>query len=110
MLRSIIVLVPVIVTSLLPGCAPAPDAPASRQLQMYGLIQKFDRYDENGDGYLTREELARGVRRTRTFKLTSAEFDRVMKAYDVNGDDRISQQEAQRGAVRGPEIFGPNGL
>lgn len=110
MIRSAVILAPVMVTCLLPACAPSPSAPTSRQLQMYGLIQKFDLYDENGDGYLTREELARGVRDGGTLKLTPAELDRVMKAYDVNGDGRISQQEAQRGAERGPEIFGPNGI
>lgn len=110
MLRAVYLTVPVMVTCLLPGCAPSPEAPTSRQLQMYGLIQKFDRYDENGDGCLTREELARGVRDAGTLELTPAELDRVMKAYDVNGDGRISQQEAQRGAERGPGIFGPNGL
>jgi Ca2+-binding EF-hand superfamily protein len=110
MLRSLVFLAPVIVACLLPACAPSPESPASRQLQMYGLIQKFDLYDENGDGYLTRADLGRGVRDAGTIRLTSEELDQVMKAYDGNGDGRISQREAQQGAERGPEIFGPAGL
>ncbi len=87
------------------GCEPAAERPAARQRQMYGLVQKFDRYDDNGDGYLTRKELDRGVRNTGTLKLTAAQLDQAMKGYDRNGDRRISQREAQLGAENGPDIF-----
>jgi len=87
------------------GCTPVAEQPAARQRQMYGLVQKFDRFDDNGDGYLTRKELDQGVRRTGTLHLTSAQLDQAMKGYDTNGDRRISQQEAQRGADNGPDIF-----
>ena len=73
---------------------------------MYGLVQKFDRFDENGDGYLTRKELARGAAQS-GLNLTSAKLNQVMKGYDKNGDKRISQHEAQHGADQGPDIFGP---
>ena len=88
------------------GCTPVAEQPEARHRQMYGLVQKFDRFDTNGDGYLTRKELADGVRNSGTLHLTSAQLDKAMKAYDLNGDRRISQREAQLGADRGPDIFG----
>jgi len=87
------------------GCAPAPDPHVTRQRQMVGLVQKFDRFDTNGDGYLTRKELADGLREAGTLSLTPAELDQVMAAYDLNHDHRISRHEAQLGADRGPVIF-----
>jgi Ca2+-binding EF-hand superfamily protein len=95
---------------LIPACAPSPDTAAARQRQMYGLVQKFDRFDGNGDGYLTRDELVRGVNGGGSLHLTEEEIDRVMRAYDLNGDERISQRESQRAADRGPEIFGDEPL
>ena len=87
------------------GCAPRPDPLAERHRQMIGLVQKFDRFDYNGDGYLTRQEIANGLREEGTLSLTPAELDRVMVAYDLNHDHRISRHEAQLGADRGPIIF-----
>jgi len=87
------------------GCAPVPEAPSARQRQMIGLVQKFDRFDHNGDGFLTRKELTDGLRAEGTLSLTPAELDRVMAAYDINHDRRISHREAQLGADRGPIIF-----
>ncbi len=90
----------------LAGCTPMAEQPAARHRQMYGLVQKFDRFDDNGDGYLTRKELAQGSAAS-GLKLTREKLDRVMKGYDKNGDQRISQVEAQQGADVGPDIFAP---
>jgi len=102
---------PFTATLILLGCAaactPVAEQPQARQRQMYGLVQKFDRFDENGDGYLTRGELATGIKESGTVHLTPAQLDQVMQGYDRNGDKRISQREAQQGADSGPEIFGP---
>lgn len=87
------------------GCAPPPVQPAARQRQMIGLVQKFDRFDLDGDGYLTRKEIHDGVREAGTLILSAAELDQVMAAYDLNHDRRISRHEAQLGADRGPQIF-----
>jgi len=96
----------VAVAALFGACAtPRQDTRQARQAQMYGLVQKFDRFDYNGDGYLTRAEIVAGVREAGTIELTEAEFTKLMKAYDTNHDGRISQREAQRGAERGPGIF-----
>ena len=90
------------------SCAPAPDPLAARHRQMIGLVQKFDRFDANGDGYLTRQEIRDGLREAGTLTLTPAELDQVMAAYDLNHDQRISHHEAQLGADRGPKIFDKN--
>ncbi|MEO0017113.1 MAG: hypothetical protein RLZZ522_396 [Verrucomicrobiota bacterium] len=90
----------------LAGCTPTAEQPAARHRQMYGLVQKFDRFDDNGDGYLTRKELTQGAATT-GLPLTPEKLDRVMTGYDKNGDKRISQVEAQQGADLGPDIFGP---
>lgn len=87
------------------GCAPTVEKPGERQRQMYGLMQKFDRFDNDGNGYLTREELEKGLKEAGTLHLSSAQLDKAMKSYDTDGDKRISLREAQLGAARGPKIF-----
>jgi hypothetical protein len=88
------------------GCSVPVDSPQARQMQMYGLVQKFDRFDYDGDGFLTRAELQEGVAESGSLNLTEEEWQRVMKAYDTNRDGRISRREAQTGADRGPGILG----
>lgn len=87
------------------ACSTRPDTDEARQLQMYGLVQKFDRFDANGDGFLSRRELRDGILVAGSLQLTDAELTQVMQAYDVNHDGRISQREAQLAAERGPGIF-----
>ena len=77
---------------------------------MFGLLEKFDRFDYNGDGYLTRKELEDGIREKGTVHLTQEQYDKVMKAYDTNLDSRITLREAEVGAHRGPVIFREVGL
>lgn len=91
------------------GCSMPVDSPQARQLQMYGLVQKFDRFDYDGDDLLTRAELKEGVAESGSLKLSDEELDRVMKAYDTNRDGRISRREAQAGADRGPGILAAPG-
>ena len=106
---SILVLVYLLLAlfGIVVGCAPAPNSHAARHRQMVGLVQKFDRFDANGDGYLTRREITAGLLEADTLSLTPAELDQVMAAYDINHDERISRHEAQLGADRGPKIFDP---
>lgn len=65
--------------------------------QMIGLLEKFDRWDDNGDGELDRKELAAGLQGT-DFKP-----DRVIDFYDTDGNRRISLREAQAGYSRAEE-------
>ena len=69
-----------------------PTTPVERQ--MIGLLQKFDRWDENGDGYLTKPELGK------TQQLTGQPPAKVIDFYDTNHDHRISLKEAQDGLSR----------
>ena len=72
---------------------------------MFGLVEKFDRFDDNGDGYLTRGELEKGVDTMGPDRLTEDQYERVMLAYDTNQDKKISLKEAQDAAAKGPAIF-----
>ena len=65
--------------------------------QMIGLLQKFDLWDDNGDGELDHSELAMG--------LEGADYnpDRTIDFYDTDGNRRICLREAQAGYSRAEE-------
>jgi hypothetical protein len=90
-----------LIPALLAGaCAsgPGPVVPESEtERKMIGLLQKFDLWDDNGDGELDREELAAGL------KGSGHDPDRVIDFYDTNGNRRISLREAQAGYARAAE-------
>lgn len=89
----------------LAACAPAigpvvPQTPVERK--MIGLLQKFDRWDDDGNGQLDREELTEG--------LTDSEYsaDAVMEFYDTNRNGFISLKEAQVAYNRAAQINADN--
>jgi len=73
--------------------------------KMFGLVEKFDRFDLDGDGYLTRQELENGVDSMGPDRLTKNQYDRVMLVYDTNGDKKVSLTEAKVAAANGPVVF-----
>lgn len=74
---------------------PGPVTPVTKtERQMIGLLQKFDRWDENGDGKLTAKELRRAK------KITGHSPKEIIAFYDENGDKEISLKEAQQGLSR----------
>ncbi|QTN33531.1 hypothetical protein HZ994_14820 [Akkermansiaceae bacterium] len=75
----------------LAACAPSP-GPVKRQ--MIGLLEKFDRWDYNGDGHLTASEL------TDAERLSGIPVGDVIAFYDTDKDARISFEEAQAGLSR----------
>ncbi len=86
---------------LVVACSPGPGTaiPETRsEKQMLGLIQKFDRWDLNGDGELSGPEINAGIAsikgssRAVTYKAAD-----VVKYYDQNGDNTVSLREAQEG-------------
>lgn len=78
--------------------APGPITPTTPvERQMIGLLQKFDRWDENGDGELTEIELKP------TEQVTGQPASKVISFYDTDGDGRISLKEAQQGLSRSSE-------
>jgi len=79
-----------------PGLGPVvPETPTERK--MIGLLEKFDRWDDNGDGYLDERELAMGL------EGSDHKPANVIVFYDTNGDGRISLREAQAGYSRAAE-------
>ena len=87
------------------SCVPVNDEIPPIHRKMSGLVEKFDRFDENGDGYLTRMELEKGVNSMGPDRLTKDQYDRVMLVYDTNKDRKISLKEAQVAAANGPVVF-----
>jgi Ca2+-binding EF-hand superfamily protein len=67
-------------------------------------LEKFDRWDDNGDGQLTETELNHGINR---FKGTPMKVDytgkEVIDFYDTNKDGRVTLREAQAGYARSGE-------
>jgi len=89
------------------GCSsgPGPVVPKTRtERQMIGLLEKFDRWDDNGDGELTEAELNHGIYQ---MKNTSRKVNYTGKAiiafYDTNKDGRVTLREAQAGYSRSDE-------
>lgn len=72
--------------------------------QMIGLLEKFDRWDDNGDGQLDAAELNHGIASLRG-KPQQVDYTskQVIDFYDTNHDRRISMQEAQAGYQRSGE-------
>ena len=78
----------------LAACAPHP-GPVKRQ--MIGLLEKFDRWDYNGDGQLTLSELKEAEELS---GLSSAD---ILSFYDTGKNGRISFAEAEAGISRHDE-------
>lgn len=79
------------------GCAskPGPIVPETRvEKQMVGLLEKFDRYDLDGNGQLDARELGAAQQSTGH---TPAE---IIAFYDKNRNGTISLREAQGGFKR----------
>lgn len=72
-------------------CAPSP-GPIKRR--MVGLLERFDRWDYNGDGQLSAAELRYPER------LGGFSAEEIIDFYDKDGDRLISLKEAQGGMKR----------
>ena len=83
---------------LVASCANAPDphSEAAHGRKLMALQEKFDRFDYNADGKISRKEFEQGIRESGVTGVTSEELDFMMKHYDVNGDGAISRWESQR--------------
>ncbi len=81
---------------LLAACAgPGPIVPETKvEKQMIGLLEKFDRYDMNGDGQLDSGELVAAQ------KSTGHPPAEIIAFYDRDKSGTISLREAQRGFSR----------
>jgi len=75
-----------------------PKTPEERK--MLGLLEKFDRWDYNGDGQLDQKELDAGLKSRGS--IYSADY--VISFYDTSGDKKISLREAQDAYGRANEL------
>lgn len=86
------------------ACSPGPGSavPETRtEKQMLGIMEKFDRWDYNGDGQLTYREINVGVAGMKgTSRAVHYTAKDVVKYYDQNDDQTVSLQEAQAGYHR----------
>jgi hypothetical protein len=85
-------LLPIALFLFLAGCtSPQSDRiPESRiERQMVGLLEKFDRWDYNGDGKLTLDELDEAS------KISGIPAEDILKFYDTDQDGAITLREAQ---------------
>ena len=89
-----------LLTALAASCSPGlgPVVPGTEvERKMIALLEKFDRWDDNGDGQLDRSELADGL------KGTDHSPERVIAFYDADRNGRVSIREAQAGYRRAGE-------
>jgi hypothetical protein len=87
---------------------PGPVVPENRtERQMLGLLEKFDRWDDNGDGELTENEINHGINR---FKDTPMKVNytgkQVVDFYDTDRNGSVSLKEAQAGYSRADQVKG----
>jgi Ca2+-binding EF-hand superfamily protein len=72
-----------------------PHSEAAHGRKMMALIEKFDRFDYNANGLLTRQEIEQGIKETDVEGVSTEELDAMMKYYDVNKDGSISRWESE---------------
>jgi hypothetical protein len=94
-------LFPALALCSLAACSPGPGnaLPETRsERQMLGLMEKFDRWDYNGDGELSTKEINAGIVGIQgTSKAVTYKAADVVKYYDKDGDKTVSLREAQAG-------------
>ncbi len=73
-----------------------PQSEVAHNRKVMALQEKFDRFDYNADGRLTRAEIEQGLKESGVGGVTDEELDEAMRAYDVNDDGAISRWESQR--------------
>jgi hypothetical protein len=100
--------VPLIFTVASCASGPGPVTPENRtERQMLGLLEKFDRWDDDGNGELTVKEVDHGINR---FKNTPMKVNytgkQVVDFYDIDHSGAVSLREAQAGYHRADEVKG----
>lgn len=71
-----------------------------RERRMFAFLEKFDRFDYNGDGALTKKEVRQGLRETHVTGVTQKDIDDGFAEFDTNKDGKVSFAEAQGGLRR----------
>jgi len=83
---------------ILAACTPTPNphSEAAHGRKVMALQEKFDRFDYNADGKITRKEGQQGIRESGVTGVTNEDISAMMEYYDVNKDGAISRWESQR--------------
>jgi hypothetical protein len=103
-----LMIVPLILSLAACASGPGPVTPENQtERQMLGLLEKFDRWDDDGNGELTAKEVDHGINR---FKGTPMEVNytgkQVVGFYDTDHSGSVSLREAQAGYHRARELEG----
>lgn len=85
-----------------PG-SPSSSAEEEMSAKLITFQQRFDRFDDNGDGFLSRREVTAGLTNDWGEELTPDTVPLIFAFYDTNGDNRISLAEINAGYEAGPE-------
>jgi hypothetical protein len=100
-MNSLRLFLPALAICSIAACSPGPGTaiPETRsEKQMLGLMEKFDRWDYNGDGELSAKEISSGIAAIQgTSKAVTYKAADVVKYYDKDGDKTVSLREAQEG-------------
>lgn len=67
---------------------------SEKERKVIALLEKFDRFDENGNGQLTRAEIVNGIRFEGISGVDNTEIDRLFATYDTDRNGSISLHEA----------------
>ena len=100
--------VPLILAMVSCARSPGPVTPQTPvERQMLGLLQKFDRWDDDGDGELDSTEISQGIKslkgKPQQVNYTAA---KVIEFYDTSHNGKVSLAEAQAGYRRADEVGG----
>ena len=101
-----IILLPILLAACGTPSGPSGSSSSDHEEMAAKLItfqQRFDRYDDNGDGFLSRQEVATGLANDWGEELTPDSVPLVFAFYDTNRDNRISLAEINAGYEAGPE-------
>jgi hypothetical protein len=103
-----LLIVPLVFSLATCASGPGPVTPKDRtERQMLGLLEKFDRWDDDGNGELTAKEVDHGINR---FKDTPMKVNytgkQVVDFYDTDHNGTVSLREAQAGYHRAHEVEG----
>ena len=66
--------------------------------------QQFEFFDKNGDGFIEKKELKKGLKQLNQ-KIEKSTIKRMIKEADVDGDGKISFQEFQRILISDSSAF-----
>ena len=77
-----------------PGGDEGDNLQTEQERKVIALLEKFDRFDMDGNGQLTRSEIVEGIKFEGVSGVNPAEIDELFAKYDTNRNGAISLHEA----------------